>query len=98
VRVGDRETSVNWPESTPPELQRMLFYDEACGEGYIATESDFPYRPSALFVMDGLIEACVAIRTRIDAKLEQNVRRAKSLPMIDEDVKETEAGRYLRKL
>jgi hypothetical protein len=67
VRVGDKEMSLIWPESTPPELQRMLFYDDACGEAYIATESDFPYRPSALFVMDGLIEACVVMRSRIDA-------------------------------
>jgi hypothetical protein len=98
VRVGDNETSLTWPESTPPELQRMLFYDEACGKAYIAAESDFPYRPSALFVMDGLIEACVAIRSRIDAKLEENAGSAKALPVVDEDVKETEVGKYLAQL
>jgi energy-coupling factor transporter ATP-binding protein EcfA2 len=98
VRVGDDETSLTWPESTPPELQRMLFYDEACGEAYIATESDFPYRPSALFIMDGLIEACIAIRSRIDARLEENAKSAKSLPVVDEGVKETDIGRYLTQL
>jgi energy-coupling factor transporter ATP-binding protein EcfA2 len=98
VRVGDKETSLIWPESTPPELQRMLFYDDACGEAYVATESDFPYRPSALFVMDGLIEACVAVRSRMDAKLEENSRSAKALPVVDEDVKETEVGKYLMQI
>jgi hypothetical protein len=98
VRVGDKETSLIWPESTPPELQRMLFYDDACGEAHIATESDFPYRPSALFVMDGLIEACVAVRSRVDAKLEENSRSAKALPVVDEDVKETEVGKYLMQI
>jgi len=98
VRVGDKETSHEWPGMTPPELQRMLFYDEACGDAYIATECDFPYRPSALFVMDGLIDACVAIRTRIDAKLESNSRSAKPLPAVDEDVKQTEAGEFLAQL
>jgi energy-coupling factor transporter ATP-binding protein EcfA2 len=98
VRVSDNETSLIWPDSTPPELKRMLFYDEACGEAYIATESDFPYRPSALFVMDGLIEACVAIRSRIDVKLEKNLKSARSLPAVDEDLKETEAGKYLEQL
>lgn len=98
VRVGDDESSLTWPESTPRELQRMLFYDEACGEAYIATESDFPYRPSALFVMDGLIQACVAIRSRIDAKLEENARSAKTLPVVDEGVKETDVGSYLMQL
>ncbi len=72
VRIGDAEESLDWPESSRPELQRMRFYDAACGNAYIASESDFPYRPSALFVMDGLIEACVAVRTRIDAKLVEN--------------------------
>jgi energy-coupling factor transporter ATP-binding protein EcfA2 len=98
VKVGSKQTSVNWPESMPQELQRMLFYDEACGEAYIALESDFPYRPSALFVMDGLIESCVAIRNRIDAKLEENTRSAHSLPVVDNDVKETEVGKYLVQL
>ena len=98
VKVGSKETSVNWPESMPQELQRMLFYDDACGEAYIALESDFPYRPSALFVMDGLIEACVAIRNRIDAKLEENTRVAHALPVVDNDVKETEVGKYLAQL
>jgi energy-coupling factor transporter ATP-binding protein EcfA2 len=98
VRVGSKETSLNWPESTPQELQRMLFYDDPCGEVYIALESDFPYRPAALFVMDGLIESCVAIRNRIDAKLEENTRSAHSLPVVDNDVKETEVGKYLAQL
>ena len=98
VRVGDDETSLTWPESTPSELQRMLFWDQACGNAYMATESDFPYRPSALFVMDGLIQACIAIRSRIDAKLEENARSAKALPVVDEDAKETDVGEYLAQL
>lgn len=98
VTIGDGETSLLWPEATSPELRRMLFYDAACGDAYIATESDFPYRPSALFVMDGLIEACVAIRSRINAKLEHNKRSATALPAVDDDVKETNVGRYLMQL
>jgi energy-coupling factor transporter ATP-binding protein EcfA2 len=98
VRIGSTETPIVWPESSPPDLQRILFYDEACGEAYIATESDFPYRPSALFVMDGLIEACVAIRRRIELKLEQNAGLAKILPIIDDALIETEVGLYLSRL
>lgn len=98
LKVGDKEISLNWPESTPPELQRMLFYDGACGAAYIAAESDFPYRPSALFVLDGLIEACVAIRSRIDSKLEENSKSVVTLPPVDEEVKDTEVGKYLTQL
>lgn len=98
IKVGDQGVLLKWPESTRPELQRMLFFDNACGDAYVATESDFPYRPSALFVMDGLIEACVEVRTRIDAKLEENSRLAQSLPMVDEQIRETEIGQYVTHL
>lgn len=95
VRIGEEEMSLNWPEVSRPQLQHMLFYDRACGDAYIATESDFPYRPSALFVMDGLIEACVQIRKRIDAKLMENDNRTNSLPVVPEGVQDTEAARFL---
>jgi energy-coupling factor transporter ATP-binding protein EcfA2 len=98
IRIGDKEEPVRWPNSTLPELQRMLFYDSACGSAYITTESDFPYRPSALFVMDGLINACVEVRTRIDARLEENARAATALPVVTDDVANTAAGRFLNRL
>ena len=98
VRIGDKDESLVWPDSTPPELQRMLFYDGACGNAYIATESDFPYRPSALFVMDGLIEACVEIRTRIDARLDANARSAVAMPVVADEVQESDAGKFLSRL
>lgn len=98
VRIGDAKESLTWPESSRPELQRMVFYDAACGSAYIASESDFPYRPSALFVMDGLIEACVAVRVRIDAKLAENGASANQLPAVPEHVQESDAGRFLLSL
>lgn len=98
IRIGDAEESLAWPESSRPELQRMLFYDAACGSLYIASESDFPYRPSALFVMDGLIEACVAVRARIDAKLAENSASANQFSAVPEHVQESDAGRFLLSL
>lgn len=95
VRIGEVEESLAWPESSRPELRRMLFYDAACGGAYIASESGFPFRPSALFVMDGLIEACVAVRARIDAKLTQNDASANQLPAVPEHLHESDAGRFL---
>lgn len=98
VRIGDAEVSIAWPESSRPELQRMLFYDAACGSAYIASESDFPYRPSALFIMDGLIEACVAVRARIDAKLAESSASANKLPAVPEHVRGSDAGQFLLSL
>ena len=98
VRIGDKVESLSWPDSAPRELQRMLFYDGACGAAYIATESDFPYRPSALAVMDGLIDACVAVRTRIDARLDENGRSSTKVPFVADELNNTDIGRFLNQL
>ena len=98
VKIGENQALIVWPESTLPELQRILFYDGACGAAYVTTESDFLYRPSVLFVMDGLIEACIAIRNRIDTKLDENTKSAKALPAVSEDVRDTEIGKYVSQL
>lgn len=95
VRVGDSELLLAWPDDARPELRQMLFYDATCGHQYIAQESDFPYRPAALAVMDRLIEACLAIRARADEKLAENARTAKSLPTVPETVASTDAGKFL---
>lgn len=98
IRIGDADESLAWPESSRSELKRVLFYDAACGGGYISSESDFPYRPSALFVMDGLIEACVAVRARIDDKLAENAASANQLPAVTGQAQESDAGRFLMSL
>jgi energy-coupling factor transporter ATP-binding protein EcfA2 len=98
VRIGDKDESLSWPDSTPPELQRMLFYDGECGKAYIAAESDFPYRPLALAVMDGLINSCVAIRSRIDTKLDENAKSSTTIPFVADELKNTDVGRFLNQL
>ena len=98
VRVGDHDKTVAWPEPRQQELQRMLFYDGACRDAYVAAESDFPYRPSALLVMDGLIRACVGVRSRLDSKLTENLRSATPLPIAHAEMRNTDAGRFLVRL
>ena len=98
VRIGDQDEAIMWPEPTRPELQRMLFYDGACRDAYIATESAFPYRPSALAVMDSLISACVAVRSRIDTRLGENAQSAVPLPAVGDEVTLTKAGKFLKQL
>ena len=98
VRIGDREESLNGRVSSLPELQRMLFYDSECGSAYISTEFDFPYRPSALFVMDSLIEACTAVRSLVDTKLAENNTARKTLPVVDNLLSDTAAGGFLANL
>lgn len=96
--IGEESTSFSWPTSSAAEMKRMLFYDSACGNAYIATESNFPYQPSALAVMDGLISACTAVRDRIDAKLAENARTSAVIPVVADQLKNTDVGRYLSQL
>lgn len=98
LRVGSVGTTIAWPDGATNELKRICFYDGACGAAYITDESDFPYRPAALFVMDGLISACVALRTRLDARLAENATRATALPAIEPDLESTPVGRFLKQL
>ena len=76
----------------------MLFYDSSCGSAYIADEADFPYRPYALFVMDGLIEACNVVYGLVEAKLAENARAARFIPSAPAETRETDAGKFLAHL
>lgn len=98
VSVDGTVESVLWPTDERPELRRMLFYDDDCGKEYIDTESDFPYRPSALLVMEGLIHACGELQRRIQAKLTANAEDEKEVPKPDAVTKDTETGKYLTNL
>jgi energy-coupling factor transporter ATP-binding protein EcfA2 len=98
IKIGTRGSTFKWPDSSPREVKRLLFFDDACGAAYVSTESDFPYRPSALFVLEGLVDVCLALRDRIDSKLQANNQESQSLPLIDEQLRETDIGSYLRNL
>ncbi len=99
IKIGNSSANaIKWPDSNHPELKRMLFFDASCGEAYVSTESDFPYRPSSLFVLEGLVDFCVAFRDRIDTKLQENAQAAQLLPLVDEQVRETDIGTYFRNL
>lgn len=98
ARIGEELHEISWPDSKRPELQRMLFYDSACGSAYILDEADFPYRPYALFVMDGLIAGCGRMRRLIDTKLYKNAAKSRQIPRATEEASETEAARFLARL
>jgi hypothetical protein len=48
--------------------------------------------------MDGLIEACVAVRARLDTKLAENGVSANPLPTVPDQLRESDAGRFLSSL
>lgn len=70
-----------WPGETDPALGRISYYDEACGDEYITTDSAVTYRPSSLVILDGLIRVCDSVRDVLDAMLVTNGQRRIQLPV-----------------
>jgi energy-coupling factor transporter ATP-binding protein EcfA2 len=90
---ADERTST-WPNAAD-ELKAISFYDEACGDVYLSTDSEMTYRPSALVIIDDLIALCDAVRTEIEGRVKQNNSTKGLLPVV---VKATQAGSLLSKL
>jgi hypothetical protein len=84
--------SVLLSDGAPSELQQVAFYDERCGELYVTKEGGALYRPSALGLLDGLIEVCDGVRKVLDGRISANAQRTVSLPALDPD---TRAGKFM---
>jgi hypothetical protein len=95
IDVDGETLSSGWPDNPSPELGRISFFDAACGDAYISNESEITYRPSALFVLDGLIQACDGVRAEVDTLLSRNASESRSLPELHPD---TTAAEFLRTL
>lgn len=73
------------PERTPfpgtpsPHLLAVSFYDEQCGDEYLARESTISYRPSALTLLDGLVRVCDEVRAAITTRVRNNEAEALDL-------------------
>jgi energy-coupling factor transporter ATP-binding protein EcfA2 len=95
IQVDDQRVECQWPTAMPPEVARIAFFDAACGDLYLTSESDVTYRPSSLFVMDGLIRACDAAREELDRRISANSASAAELPQLPQG---TEAGKLVSSL
>jgi energy-coupling factor transporter ATP-binding protein EcfA2 len=84
IQINGRRCEFSWPDENPPDLARIAFFDEACGDLYLSTESEVSYRPSALFVLDGLIRVCDQARDELDRRITVNSSTASALPVLAE--------------
>lgn len=82
------------PGPADPLVRQMHFYDEHCGDAYLARKSVITYRPSALVLLDGLIEVCDRLRNALADRLRDNYLRALSLNLPEG----TEAARLVETL
>lgn len=67
------------PGPPDPLVRQMHFYDEHCGDVYVTRKSVITYRPSALALLDGLIEVCDRLRNAVSDRLRENSSRALEL-------------------
>ncbi|PKH41706.1 AAA family ATPase [Nocardioides alpinus] len=67
------------PGPADPVVRQMHFYDEHCGDVYLARKSVITYRPSALVLLDGLIEVCDRLRNNMTDRMRENSLRALDL-------------------
>ncbi|GFZ82803.1 AAA family ATPase [Nesterenkonia alkaliphila] len=80
-RVAGEDHTLAFPATPPPELLKMSFYDEHCGEEYLTKESTISYRPSALTLLDGLIQVCDEVRSEIATRIKANEAKALALDL-----------------
>ena len=73
-----------WPGEAISELRQIGYFDAACGDAYLAAESEVAFRPAGVFLLDGLIRACDGVRAEFDRLLQDNARRAIVLPEVSQ--------------
>lgn len=70
-RIGEEEMCLSWPREQDQSLRKIHFYDEACGDHYLTSDSELSYRPSALVFMDQLIAATELLRAAVGDELKK---------------------------
>lgn len=84
IQIDERRLDFRWPDENPPDITQIGFFDEACGDLYLTSESEVTYRPSVLFVLDGLIRVCDRAREELDRRITANAATASELPALPE--------------
>lgn len=77
--VASESRTHNLLSSPSPELLKMSFYDVQCGNEYLTKKSTISYRPSALTLLDGLIQVCDRVRSEITVRIDDNQNKALTL-------------------
>ena len=80
--VGGDERSALLGQSPDPDLKRIAFYDEHCGDSYLTTEAEISYRPSAVKLLEELAEVCTGVSQVIEA-WKQEIKQPGPLPEVD---------------
>ena len=82
--VGGDERSALLGQSPDPDLKRIAFYDEHCGNSYLTTEAEISYRPSAVKLLEELADVCTGVSQVIEA-WKQEIKQPGLLPQVHSD-------------
>lgn len=82
--VGGDERSALLGQSPDPDLKRIAFYDEHCGDSYLTTEAEISYRPSAVKLLEDLAVVCTGVSQVIEA-WKQEISQPGLLPQVHSD-------------
>ena len=82
--VGGDERSALLGQSPDPDLKRIAFYDEHCGDSYLTTEAEISYRPSAVKLLEDLVVVCTGVSQVIEA-WKQEISQPGLLPQVHSD-------------
>jgi hypothetical protein len=82
-KVADEQYEEKWPVADTSTLRQIHFYDEACGDIYIESDTEVTYRLSILQIFDDLVNVSDRIGKQIDELLAENSAKAISLPRLD---------------
>lgn len=80
-RVGGRERTALLGQSPDPDLTRIAFYDEHCGDSYLTTEADISYRPSAVKLLEDIALVCSGV-SQVIAAWKQEISQPGPLPTV----------------
>lgn len=94
-RVDGTERTLSWPIDVDAELTQIHFYDEACGDQYLITDSELSYRPSALNLLDQLVRAVDLLRNALDQQLVKVEKKSYEVPGL---LSSTGAGAFVASL
>ena len=93
--VDGQEVSQKFPSAEPvSDLLQVRFFDEYCGDEYLTKTSTIDYRPSALALLDRLIEVCDRARGELDSRVTAGESRRLALDLPPE----TAAGTFIAHL
>lgn len=70
--IAGTDHTLKYPAQPTFETLKMSFYDEHCGDEYLNKQSIISYRPSALTLLDGLIQVCDLISTELKSRQQSN--------------------------